>query len=355
MGYYKQIFNEVHMDLKKSVLIFSIIILFVSIIAASASASTQNVHDIQSILETNNESDMTGCCSVVLQLEGNNSMFSFRRDAENAADIYIEKINWHGKQAIKQYKTSAGYFCQVIITEDGWVIGYGGIDDGEDNKKIENITAGMVNDNNTISESGLEQVQQIKAAYGLGHLLIKAPNGNYGITTATNHFTGHINPGEYVSIPNKYSFFRSGNIPLNTSDKVEAMFNLAISDGFGLTRRDVTTFNFQCGNESNVTDVYLANDDGSMWGMSTSGLRDNVNFTGKYIKADDIPIAPKYSHLGNVTFEEQQNQNNMTGSIDVMGYVSSMFLTKLILFILPIVAFIAYNLVRVLRYRNNRR
>ena len=112
------------------------------------------------------------------------------------------------------------------------------------------------------------------------------------------------------NIPNKYSFFRSGNIPLNTSDKVEAMFNLAISDGFGLTRRDVTTFNFQCGNESNVTDVYLANDDGSMWGMSTSGLRDNVNFTGKYIKADDIPIAPKYSHLGNVTFEEQQNHLN---------------------------------------------
>ena len=163
------------MDFKKSVFIFSLVILFVSIIAASAS-SVENTHDIQSILENYNESDMTGCCSVVLQMDGNNSMFSFRRDAGNAADIYIEKINWHGKEAIKQYKTSAGYFCQVIITNDGWVIGYGGIDDGDDNKKIENITGSMVNDNNTISESGLEQVQAIKAAYGLGHLLIKAPN-----------------------------------------------------------------------------------------------------------------------------------------------------------------------------------
>lgn len=345
------------MDFKKSVFIFSLVLLFVSIIAASAS-SVENTHDIQSILENYNESDMTGCCSVVLQMDGNNSMFSFRRDAGNAADIYIEKINWHGKEAIKQYKTSAGYFCQVIITNDGWVIGYGGIDDGDDNKKIENITGSMVNDNNTISESGLEQVQAIKAAYGLGHLLIKAPNGNYGIATADTHFTGKLNPGEYVSIPNKYSFFRSGNIDLNTSDKVEAMANLAISDGFGLTRRDVTTFNFECGNESNVTDVYLSNDDGSMWGMSTGGLCDNVNFTGKYIKAEDIPIAPKYSHLGNVTFSGENQTNNANATVSIGGtfdYISSMFVTKLVVILLVIIAFVSYHIVRVSRYRQRYR
>lgn len=345
------------MDFKKSVLIFSVIILFVSIIAVSANESSQQ-QDIQNILANYNESDMTGCCSVVLQMDGNNSMFSFRRDAENAADIYIEKINWHGKEAIKQYKTSAGYFCQVIITDDGWVIGYGGIDDGDDNKKIENISAGMVNDNNTISESGLEQVEQIKASYGLGHLLIKAPNGNYGIATATNHFTGKLNPGEYVSIPNKYSFFRSGNIPLNTSDKVDAMVNLAISDGFGLTRRDVTTFNFVCGNESNVTDVYLSNDDGSMWGMSTGGLCDNVNFTGKYVNAADIPIAPKYTHLGNVTFSGENQTANGNSTVSIGGtfdYLTSMFVTKLILVLLPIIAFISYHIVRVVRYRQRYR
>lgn len=339
------------MNFKKGVLLISLILFFTAIIAVSANTSSQ-AHDIQEILDSNNESDMTGCCSVVLQLEGNNSMFSFRRDAGNAAEIYIEKINWHGKEAIKQYKTSAGYFCQVIITEDGWVIGYGGIDDGEDNKRIENITAGMVNDNNTIPESGLEEIQQIKAAYGLGHVLIKAPNGNFGIATATNHFTGKLSPGQYASIPNKYAFYRTGEVPLNTKDKVESMVNLAISDGFGLTRRDVTTFNFACGNESNVTDVYLSNDDGSMWGMSTGGLCDNVNFTGKYVNASSIPVAPKYMHLGNVTFQEDVNTTaDNGGDSSFFDNIRSMIVTKIMLLFFLIVAFVAYHIVRVVRYR----
>ena len=343
------------MNMKKRVFIFSIILLSVSIIAVSASTSSSDTHDIQSILESNDESDLTGCCSVALQMDGNNSMFSFRRDAGNAAEIYIEKVNWHGKEAIKQYKTEAGYFCQVIITNDGWVIGYGGKDDGDDNAKIENITGTMMTNNTTAFENGLAQIQSIKAAYGLGHLLMKAPNGTYGIATATNHQTGKLAPGEYVSVPNRIGYLRSGNMDLNTTDKVGAMAQLAISDGFGLTRRDVTTFNFQCVNEtSNVTDVYLSNDDGSMWGMSTGGLCDNVNFTGKYVKAEDIPIAPKYMPLGNITFtNESIGHNAHVENGSFIGYELSMFKTKIILVILAIVVFVSYHIVRTLRY--NRR
>lgn len=340
------------MDFKKIILILTLIVFFSSVIAVSANATEQNVHDIQSILENNNASDLTGCCSIMLQQDGNNSIMSFRRDAGNAADIYIEKIDWHGKEAIKQYKTSAGYFCQVIITSDGWMIGYGGIDDGEDNKKIENITAGMITDNYTIPESGLEQVQQIKAAYGLGHLLIKAPNGNYGVATANTHYTGKLSPNQYISVPNKEGFIRTGDVQPNATDKIKTMNNLEISDGFGLTRRDITTFNFQCVNDTtNVTDVYIANDDGSYWGMSTAGLVDTVNFTGKIIKPDEIPIAPSYKSIGNITFGNADAPSNNGGGFDIWGIIVLIGIAVVV----AIVAFISYHTVKVLRYRRRYR
>ncbi|WP_407375978.1 hypothetical protein [Methanobrevibacter sp.] len=347
------------MNFKKSMFVLGIIVLFVSMIAVSAVSSQQNVHDIQEILDTTNESDMIGCCSIVLQLEGNNSMMAFRRDSGSAAEIYIEKIPWHGKEAIKQYKTSDGYFCQVIITNDGWLVGYGGIDDGPDNEKIENLTGNMINKSNgTISEDLLSQVQQIKSAYGLGHLLIKAPNGEYGIASATSYFKGKLAPGEYASIPNRDQFFRSGTIELNSSDKVRQMVNLELTDGFGLTRRDVTTFNYQVGNESNVTDIYISNDDGSYWGMGTSGLVDNVNMSGTYVKAADIPIAPDYKHIGNITFEDNKtdgNSGNFTmpglGGFDYFG----LLMNRVLALVLIVVAFVAYHIVRVLRYNKYRR
>lgn len=329
------------MNFKKSILILGIILLFSSLIAVSATSSQQNIHDIQSIIENNNESDMTGCCSVVLQLEGNNSIMSFRRDAENYADIYIEKIDWHGKEAIKQYKTSGGYFCQVIITSDGWVIGYGGIDDGVDNEKIENITAGMITDDNSIPEDGLEQIQEIKAAYKLGHVVIKAPNGNYGIATATTHFTGKLEPNDYISIPNRYTYFRSGDVLANATDKIATMNRLAISDGFGLTRRDVTTFEFTCEGDKNVTNVYLSNDDGSYWGMTTGDLADNVNFTGNVIQAGDIPIAPNYTSLGNITFDSQKT----LGSFNFLTMVSFV----IVAIVVAAVAYASYYIVRKIR------
>lgn len=339
------------MDFKKIILFLSIIVLFSSLIAVSADDTQYDIFDIQKILEDNNATDMTGCCSVILQEDGANSIISFRRDAENAADITIEKLeNWHGKPAIKQYKTAGGYFCQVIVTNDGWIIGYGGIDDGPDNEKIENITGGMINDNNTISEEGLAQIQSIKEPYKLGHVVIKAPNGNYGIATDKGHFTGKLNPGEYISMPNRYTYFRSGNISLNDSDKIETMNRLAISDAFGLTRRDVTTFNFQVGNETNVTDVYVSNDDGSTFGMSTGGLVDNINFTGTWIDAGDIPIAPKYKKIGNITFEKQQTGSEL-GSFNFL----TLAVYAIIVIIIGVVIFISYHAIKVLRYRKRYR
>ena len=336
------------MDFRKSLFIITLMVLFASILAVSAT-STQNTHDMESILANYNESDMTGCCSIVLQQDGNNSIMSFRRDSDSAADIYIEKINWHGKDAIRQYKTTGGYFCQAIITSDGWTIGYGGIDDGVDNERIENLT-GKALENNTgnISDSLLSEVSKIKAAYGLGHMLIKAPNGDYGVATAGSHFTGKLNPNDYISVPNKQGFIRTGSMDPNTKDKVSAMIGLEQSDAFGLTRRDITTFVFTCENDTgNVTDVYLCNDDGAAWGMGTAGLVDNVDFMGNVTKTGDIPIAPKYKYLGNVTFEK--NETASTGAGDIIFH---MVIYSVVLIVVVVIAFLSYHIIKVLRYRN---
>ena len=335
---------------KRSIFILGIFLILVSVLSVCASDTQQNTYDIQRILDETNASDLMGCCSVALQLEGNNSMFSFRRDANFSADIYIEEIDWHGIPAIKQYKTDGDYFCQVIITSNGWTIGYGGIDDGPDNQKIEEITSKMITEDNSISEDGLIQVQQIKEPYKIGHLLIKAPNGNYGVAFSDNHFKGKLKPGEYLVIPNRQTYMNSGNLSLNTSDKVTAMIQLAQSDAFGLTRRDITTYNFHTfenkSSKVNVTEAYLSNDDGSQWGMNTAGLVDNVYFNKTLFKADDIPIAPKYQKMGNMTLHESLNNVSKTTLLIVLVGV---------VLLVAILFFIVYKTVKFIKFRKRRR
>lgn len=335
---------------KRSIFILGIFLILVSVLSVCASDTPQNAYEIQRILDETNASDLMGCCSVALQLEGNNSMFSFRRDANFSADIYIEEIDWHGIPAIKQYKTDGDYFCQVIITSNGWTIGYGGIDDGPDNQKIEEITSKMITEDNSISEDGLIQVQQIKEPYKIGHLLIKAPNGNYGVAFSDNHFKGKLKPGEYLVIPNRQTYMNSGNLSLNTSDKVTAMIQLAQSDAFGLTRRDITTYNFHTfenkSSKVNVTEAYLSNDDGSQWGMNTAGLVDNVYFNKTLFKADDIPIAPKYQKMGNMTLHESLNNVSKTTLLIVLVGV---------VLLVAILFFIVYKTVKFIKFRKRRR
>lgn len=300
------------MSYKKWIFILTVVVLSVSILGVFGADYQEDTHDLQHITDNYDETDLTGCCSVMLQLDGNNSIMSFRRDADSAADIYIEKIDWNGTSAIKQYKTEGGYFCQVIITHDGWIIGFGGLDDGVDNQKTEQIARSMINDNNTISEDSLAQIQKIKEPYKLGHFFIKAPNGNYGIATATTHFTDKLDPGEYASIPNRESFYRNDYLSSDVTDKIGAMTDLAASDEFGLTRRDITVFYFHSmendTHRGNVTEVFVSNDDASRFNMNTADLVDNVYFNQEFFPAEKIPIAPRYESLGNITFLEEISQ-----------------------------------------------
>lgn len=291
------------------------------------------------------ESDDSGCCSVILQLDGNDSIMSYRRDANLTADVYIEQVDWHGHPAIKQYKTEHGYFNHVIVTNDGWMIGLGGIDDGEDNERCENIAAEMITDDFSISETALREIQEIKKPYKRGHILIKAPNGNYGFATDTDLKTGKLKPGDYVSMPNKYKYSRAGVVPLNTTDKVKMMVELAQSDLFGINRRDVFVYDFNSTENLNTTDIYLSNDDGSFADMATADCYDNVFFNNTEYQGSKLPIGPDYEKIGSVTFGTQKTASD---NLPVL-----LILISFVLFV-GILFFIVLKIVRFIR-RGNRR
>ena len=338
------------MSLKKKVIILSIFVFFISICGAYAILDFHNAdNSIVNGLDLN-ETDASGCCSVVVQLENNSSILSYRRDASSGADIHIEQVDWHGKQAAKQYKVDGGYFNHVIVTNDGWIIGLGGADDGVDNQKCENITASMINDNFTISTDKLEQIQAIKQAHNKGHVVIKAPNGNYGFATPQIVKTGHLDPGQYISMPNHYSYSRAGEISLNDTDKIRTMTDLARSDMYGLSRRGITVYDFQTHADNNTTDIYVSNDDGSLFGMATGGMIDDVYYNNTVIKGGDIPIAPNFKYIESMSFTNDTVNGNSTYD----SFVSILCIIGFVVFV-AILFFVVYHAIRALRYSRRRR
>ena len=302
------------MNLKRKFLIFGIVVILISIMGVYSAQYHDNATEVSGIVESANGDDVFGCCSIVLQLDGNDGMISFRRDSNYTADIKVEKINWHGIPVIKQSKEDQGYFTHVIITHDGWMIGMGGIDDGEDSKKCEDIAYKMINNDSSINKSCLKEIQDIKKPYGRGHVVVKAPNGNYGFANVNKLKTGTLEPGMYISIPNNYSMSRSGNLSLESDDLIKDMTELSQLDKYGFDRRDIITYDFHASPNNNTTDVYVANEDGSKLNVSYVDCVDDVYFNNQLTKAADIPIAPDYKSLGSITFTDA-DLNSLDGNM----------------------------------------
>ena len=295
----------IFMNFKNKILIMGIAIILISVIGVSTAYNYQNDQHV-----IGNETDGIGCCSIILQENGSDSIMTFRRDSNVTADIKIENMDWHGIPVIKQYKTDGKYFSHVIITKDGWMIGFGGIDDGVDSEKCENISYEMINDDCTISKEKLDEIQKIKQPYGRGHFIIKAPNGNYGFATVNKVKTGQLQPGQYISLPNDYSLSRAGNLSLSSDDKIKDMVGLSQSDKYGFDRRDIITYDYHSGDNA-YADIYVSNEDGSLLGVNYTGCVDDVYVNDKLIKAEEIPIAPAYKSVDTLKFSNGDSHLNI--------------------------------------------
>jgi hypothetical protein len=245
-----------------------------------------------------------GCASFYVQISNLESFTAFRRDATNAKDLYIVKCKIGGKSAIKQYKTGS-YFFHSVTTSDGWMMATGGIDNPDINRAIEKLGGSMIK-LGSLKKSTLNKIQSYEQALGLGHFSIKAPDGRYALIWGSGVYSGKLNPGEYLSVPNGMSYYRHGTwAKFNTNPK-KAIVKIAATDGYGLNRRDVTAFHWMAmtkdGKTTSFVDAYAADDNGNLVGLSTGYLRDNIYFKDKFISKYDLPNTPASKYIGTVKF-----------------------------------------------------
>lgn len=138
--------------------------------------------------------NLSECSSAVLQVSDNEGVICVRRDAANAADSYIESGSWGDIGYLKQYKTSGGYFSHAIVTSNGWLIGNGGVTDGSVFRQIESIASEMVV-TNQITNDYLSRIYKIMSRYSLGHFVIKAADGTYGVVFSNLYHVSKLQPG----------------------------------------------------------------------------------------------------------------------------------------------------------------
>jgi hypothetical protein len=99
----------------------------------------------------------------------------------------------------------------------------------------------------------------------------------------------NMKPGQYVSVPNSPSYYRSGYTSI--SNPVSSAISLAISDRWGVNRRNIITYEVM--NIINSTQVKI-------WASTCRGTPDNIIFMGKTIGKYTIPRIPNKKYLGQV-------------------------------------------------------
>lgn len=252
------------------------------------------------------KSEKSGCCSVYLQVNKNESVLSYRRDSNYAAPLYITKKSLQNTKnkltILKEHKKVKGYFFHTIVTSTGWIIGTGGADIPYLNKKLEQLGINMAN-KNTITKSDMKKAQRYIKKLGIGHFAIKSPNGRYGVTiTGGKCNVGTLKTGEYISVPNSASYFRKGSYFKYNENPVKAAIYLAGTDKWGKNRRNIMTYHhyYQKGNYStkSIVDIYVSYDSGKLLKRKSSGRKDIIYYKGITIKKSNIPTIPNKKFLG---------------------------------------------------------
>lgn len=259
--------------------------------------------------ETNVDDDLINlseCSSIVLHVSDNEGVISVRRDATNPVDLIIESGYWGNIEYQKQYKNPDGYFAHAIVTSNGWLIGNGGITDGSIFRQIESIASEMVV-NNVISDAYLSRIYNIMSGYSLGHFVIKAADGTYGVVFNNLYHVGKLEPGQFVVCPNVYSMSQKGTYDSSLSP-VDAAIKLGYTDSYGVNRRNLMTYHWKLTKSPNglaySVDSYASNDNGAGCGRSTASLADNFYYYNEYISRNSLPVTPNKKYLGTHIFDK---------------------------------------------------
>lgn len=242
----------------------------------------------------------SGCCSVVLQGNNNSFAYAYRRDSTYSADLYIKKTKLYGKEAIKEYKLTNGYFFHTIVVKDGWFIGTGGSDIPYINRNLEDL-GGKIASKDKITNNDMKTAQQNLKKLGIGHFIIKSPEGNVGFAIYNRGYTKtsvfKMKEGEYVSVPNSPSSYRKGSYTVNKTRLVDAVIYIAATDKWGVNRRNIISYDVKkIGNATNVK-IWASNDNGKYVGRKTNRA-DNIIYKGIKTKAGSIPIIPNKKYIG---------------------------------------------------------
>ena len=232
---------------------------------------------LKPVNSTNNSTEnfnyTNDCCSILVHVNDNYDIFSYRRDSTYAADLYLQYLKFYGKDAIKEFKTVNGYFYHTIITADGWITSTGGPDIPSLNMALENL-AGSTFSSGSITWSTINSATSILKQLGMGHFLIKSPDGMVGYTiyngwTKTGLFK--MGNNQYVSVPNGPGYYREGYV----TPSVYSNINLALTDGWGVNHRDIITYQVIRDMDDYTTYIKVY--------ASRTLYSDNIVFNGKYI------------------------------------------------------------------------
>lgn len=238
-----------------------------------------------------------GCASTVIQIDNNNTAFTFRRDSSDPLNVNI--IYQKNNSIILQFKNDPDYFWHAIVSKTGWILGNGGIDSPYANEKTEAFAKIMVEKNKIIDEF-FEEILKIKSMYNLGHFLIKSPNGSYELVihdTNENIFKiekGVLNKGDYIISPNQNKFLKKGKISdfkINENYTYLSRYLAAIDEYSSETRTNDFTYNYITNGKNKYVDIFAANDDGSLANKKdNSKLYNDISVNHRYILGEKIPI-----------------------------------------------------------------
>ena len=237
-----------------------------------------------------------GCCSVLLHVKKGYDVFSFRRDFTYSADLHFVQLKWYGKYAIKEYKTTNGYFFHTLISRDGWIVSAGGSDIPSLNKELENL-AGRTSTSGHITSNTVNNAYNILKRMGIGHFVIKSPDDTVGLVIynggRVKKTVFKIHDGQYVSVLNHPAYYRNGYI--STSNPVSSAINLETTDRWGINRRNIITYEVMNHKEKVNYSTMV-----KIWASNCRGTPDNIIFNGHLIKGNSLPRIPNKKFIGQV-------------------------------------------------------